>query len=542
MNSKYFISEIKINQSELNESRINNSLNLRKKKCNQILMNKRLFISEIESLFPNKPSQESQNNLIKNNLMKILPNEQILKLINGMNSKLLNEDHLTELFQCLFSLDFNMNQNLLQTVIFMNENKIYLFLIDSLEQIINANNMNNNSQLIFKILQILFKYSSNKENNIKMIEYINDKIFIFNKILSLIDNKQIINKKTDIFLYIAIILYNLSLESFSLLNNIRKEKIQEKMLSILNNKKNHLNINERNIFYIINFFSLNILDKNIINYNENYIQEIFNLLNKKGITSSSARVQNLSLECLCNITSLYSSENFYKKIVYSGIFSNIYNYLKISGDMNYIIIALKIVNNILTEKNIDLKYFIDSELFSALMQLIINYEKNKEIINPNLMHLVINIFLYLVKSPSFYFFIDNNRTFMTNIIYLIGKISNQVTQDILTLIKSIINESYKIAQLLIFNNIELISNLISLVGDECHNDKIKTMSLIILGKIIRYNNEKIKSENALDNKIKEYEYQLKEIIQLKLLNYENINETLKKTFKLILSIIDEDEE
>ena len=542
MNSKYFISEIKINQSELNESRINNSLNLRKKKCNQILMNKRLFISEIESLFPNKPSQESQNNLIKNNLMKILPNEQILKLINGMNSKLLNEDHLTELFQCLFSLDFNMNQNLLQTVIFMNENKIYLFLIDSLEQIINANNMNNNSQLIFKILQILFKYSSNKENNIKMIEYINDKIFIFNKILSLIDNKQIINKKTDIFLYIAIILYNLSLESFSLLNNIRKEKIQEKMLSILNNKKNHLNINERNIFYIINFFSLNILDKNIINYNENYIQEIFNLLNKKGITSSSARVQNLSLECLCNITSLYSSENFYKKIVYSGIFSNIYNYLKISGDMNYIIIALKIVNNILTEKNIDLKYFIDSELFAGLMQLIINYEKNKEIINPNLMHLVINIFLYLVKSPSFYFFIDNNRTFMTNIIYLIGKISNQVTQDILTLIKSIINESYKIAQLLIFNNIELILNLISLVRDECHNDKIKTMSLIILGKIIRYNNEKIKSENALDNKIKEYEYQLKEIIQLKLLNSENINETLKKTFKLILSIIDEDEE
>ena len=542
MKSKYFISEIKINQSELNESRINNSLNLRKKKCNQILMNKRLFISEIESLFPNKPSQESQNNLIKNNLMKILPNEQILKLINGMNSKLLNEDHLTELFQCLFSLDFNMNQNLLQTVIFMNENKIYLFLIDSLEQIINANNMNNNSQLIFKILQILFKYSSNKENNIKMIEYINDKIFIFNKILSLIDNKQIINKKTDIFLYIAIILYNLSLESFSLLNNIRKEKIQEKMLSILNNKKNHLNINERNIFYIINFFSLNILDKNIINYNENYIQEIFNLLNKKGITSSSARVQNLSLECLCNITSLYSSENFYKKIVYSGIFSNIYNYLKISGDMNYIIIALKIVNNILTEKNIDLKYFIDSELFAGLMQLIINYEKNKEIINPNLMHLVINIFLYLVKSPSFYFFIDNNRTFMTNIIYLIGKISNQVTQDILTLIKSVINESYKIAQLLIFNNIELISNLISLVRDECHNDKIKTMSLIILGKIIRYNNEKIKSENALDNKIKEYEYQLKEIIQLKLLNSENINETLKKTFKLILSIIDEDEE
>ena len=402
--------------------------------------------------------------------------------------------------------------------------------------------MNNNSQLIFKILQILFKYSSNKENNIKMIEYINDKIFIFNKILSLIDNKQIINKKTDIFLYIAIILYNLSLESFSLLNNIRKEKIQEKMLSILNNKKNHLNINERNIFYIINFFSLNILDKNIINYNENYIQEIFNLLNKKGITSSSARVQNLSLECLCNITSLYSSENFYKKIVYSGIFSNIYNYLKISGDMNYIIIALKIVNNILTEKNIDLKYFIDSELFAGLMQLIINYEKNKEIINPNLMHLVINIFLYLVKSPSFYFFIDNNRTFMTNIIYLIGKISNQVTQDILTLIKSVINESYKIAQLLIFNNVELISNLISLVRYECHNDKIKTMSLIILGKIIRYNNEKIKSENALDNKIKEYEYQLKEIIQLKLLNYENINETLKKTFKLILSIIDEDEE
>ena len=400
--------------------------------------------------------------------------------------------------------------------------------------------MNNNSQLIFKILQILFKYSSNKENNMKLIEYINVKISIFDKILSLIDNKQIHLKKTDILLYSVIILYNLSIESPILINNIQNHKIQEKTLSIINNKKNHLNINERNIFYIINFFSLNLLDESVTKCDENYIHEIFNLLNEKGITSSIPKVQDLSLYCLCNITSLFVSENFYKKIAHSTIFNNIYKYIKSSENMNSVVVSLKIVNNILTEKNIDLNYFIKSDLLIGLMQLIINYEKNKENINSDLLHHVLSIFLYLVKSPLFYSLIDKNRKFMINIIYLIGKISSQVTHDILTFIKYVIDESYTISQLLILNNVELISNLINLVRDEVHNDKIRTMALVILGKIIRYNHENMNEENDENIKLNEYEYQLKGIIELNLLNNENINETLKKTFKIILSIINDE--
>jgi len=487
MNAKNFISEKTINSSELNENRINNRLSLRKRNYNKIIFNKRMLISEIEQLFPQESSQESENNLYNSNLLKTLSNEEILKIINGMNGKLLYGENLTELIQCLFSLDYNMNQNLMNTVVFMNDNKIYIFLVDLLEQIININNMNNNSQLIFKILQILFKYSSNKENNMKLIEYINAKISIFDKILSLIDNKQIHLKKTDILLYSVIILYNLSIESPILINNIQNNKIQEKTLSIINNKKNHLNINERNIFYIINFFSLNLLDKNVIKCNENYIHEVLNLLNEKGITSLIPKVQDLSLYCLCNITSLFVSETFYKKIAHSTIFNNIYNYIKSSENMNSVVVSLKIVNNILTEKNIDLNHFIKSDLSIGLMQLIINYEKNKENISSDLLHHVLFIFLYLVKSPLFYSLIDKNRKFMVNIIYLIGKISNQVTHDILTFIKYVIDESYTISQLLILNNAELISNLINLVRDEVHNDKIRTMALVILGKIIRYN-------------------------------------------------------
>ena len=104
---------------------------------------------------------------------------------------------------------------------------------------------------------------------------------------------------------------------------------------------------------------------------ENYIQDIFNLLNEKGITSSIPRVQDISLYCLCNITSLFESKNFFKKIAHSNIFNNIYKYIKSSENMNSVIVSLKIVNNILTEKNIDLNYFIKSDLLFGLMQLII---------------------------------------------------------------------------------------------------------------------------------------------------------------------------
>jgi hypothetical protein len=119
---------------------------------------------------------------------------------------------------------------------------------------------------------------------------------------------------------------------------------------------------------------------------------------------------------------------------------------------------------------------------------------------------------------------------MDNLIYLIGKVSNQVTHDILTFIKYVIDESYKISQLLILNNEELISNLIIIVRDEVHNDKIRIMALVILGKIIRYKHENLNEENDGNIKSNDYEYQLKDIIELNLLNNENINETLKKTF------------
>ena len=77
------------------------------------------------------------------------------------------------------------------------------------------------------------------------------------------------------------------------------------------------------------------------------------------------------------------------------------------------------------------------------MQLIINYETNKSNITPDLLHHIICIFLYLDKSPLFYSLIDKNRAFMNNIIYLIGKISNEVTHDILTFIKNVIKKVIK---------------------------------------------------------------------------------------------------
>ena len=539
MKSNYYIIEDQLNSNDLNESRINNRLSLRKKNYNKIINNKRKLISEIDMLFPQNSSEQSQNNLNNNNLLKILTNEQILNIINKFNEKPEIND-LTELFQCLFSLDFSFDQNSLKTIDFINDNNLFIFLVDLLEKIVKLNNIDNIPQIIFKILQILFKYSSKKENNKNLSNCINNKIYIFNNLFSYIHNNQTIIKKTDILLYSIIILYNLSLESPFLLNIIKKNKIQEQVLSIINDKKINLNINDRNIYFVINFLSLELLEKNVINLEENYIQNIFNLLNNKGITSSSAKVQDLSIYCLCNITSLYESENFYKKIVYSGIFNNIYQYIKKSENINSIIVSLKIVNNILTEKNVDLNTFIKSDLLSGLMQLIINYEHNKANISVDLLYHVINIFRYLVKSPLFYSIIDNNRKFMINIIYLIGKISNNVTLEILSFIKNVINESFTISQLLILNNTELMSNLISIVRDTYNNDKIRTMALVILGKIIDYNNENIDNENLEKSKIKALEIQLKELIELNLLNHSNINETLKKAFKEILNMINEE--
>jgi hypothetical protein len=66
------------------------------------------------------------------------------------------------------------------------------------------------------------------------------------------------------------------------------------------------------------------------------------------------------------------------------------------------------------------------------------------------------------------------------------------------------------------------------------------MALVILGKIIDYNNENIDNENLEKSKIKALEIQLKELIELNLLNHSNINETLKKAFKEILNMINEE--
>ena len=54
---------------------------------------------------------------------------------------------------------------------------------------------------------------------------------------------------------------------------------------------------------------------------------------------------------------------------------------------------------------------------------------------------------------------------------------------------------------LIIFSLELFSNLINLIRDECHNDKVKIMSLIILGKVIRYNHEEIDKKNGKSNYI-----------------------------------------
>ena len=550
MSLKHFIKEDKINSDDLNLCRINTRLSLRKKNYDKIINNKRKLFSEIETLFPKDDfSSELPNNLMNINLFKILQNEQMLQIIMKMKGKFFDDD-LTEVLQLVFSLDFNMNQNLVDTVNFINDNNIYIFLVDLLEQIIiksqdNTNyNANNYPQIIFKILQILFKYSysSDKENNDKLIEYINYKIYIILNLFSYICNNQNVIKKTDIFLYLLNILFNLSIESNNLLNNLEKNKIPQKVVSIINDRKLNLKINDKNIYCVIKFLSLYLLDQELINYDENYIKEIFIILNEKGITSSNEKVQNLSLYCLCNITSLYNSNNFYKKIICSNIFNNILQYIKKSTNINSIIVSLKIVNNILTEKNIDLNYFIKSDLLLCLMKLVINYEKNKIYISPDLLHHIISIFLYLLKSPLFYALIDKNHKLIHILIEFIEKISTQVTHDILTFIRSVINESYSISQLLIFNNKDLISKLIYLIRDESYNEKIRILALIILGKIFQYNNENgenMDDESNEDINLNIYKEQIKEIIELNLLNKNNINETLRKTFEIVLNIINE---
>ena len=82
------------------------------------------------------------------------------------------------------------------------------------------------------------------------------------------------------------------------------------------------------ILYILSIiFSLNLSDEKIKVLDEDYIISIFEFFNEKGITSSNTIAQELSLCSLCNITSLFESDTFYKKIVYSRIFDNVLQYI-----------------------------------------------------------------------------------------------------------------------------------------------------------------------------------------------------------------------
>lgn len=544
----------KLSLNEIKESKIKDHLSLRKREYNKIINNKRKLFTDINNLFLFSTQDASSDNLLNNNnIFKCLSNHLILESIENLNKQnFVIKNNMTEIFQLLFSIDFNINQNALTFIKFMEENKIYIFLIDLLERIVNSsseqniNEVININQMIIKILQIIFKYSSNIDNNNQILEYItnNNKINIFNQLISLAKNKEnnsqtkiMINdnKKTDFLLYIIAILYNLSIESITFLNQIKENKIEEKIISIINNKKSNINITDNNVFYFINFFSLNLLEEHVKNYEEDYIEKIFEFINEKGIKSINNNVRELSLYCLCNITSLFESNKFYKKIVYSGIFDNIFQLMKTSKDVSSIIISLKIINNILTEKDIDLNYFIKSNLFHGLMNLINNYKKNIKNMTPDLLHHIISIFLYLTKSPVFYSLINKNQNVIIVLIELIGAISNQVTHDILTLIKNIIDESYRISQLMIFNNNELLQKLISLIKE--NNNKITIMAAIIIGKILRYlhgnNNEEINNNFYY----KDYETQIKEIIEIRLLNENEINENLKKIFQILLEII-----
>ena len=557
MNYNSLIKEKPMSSKDINESKMNYHLSLRKKAFNKILNNRRKIFLEINSL------KENSGFISNNDLFQILTNHQILETINKlMNENSLLINNLTEIFQCLFSLDFHINQNSIDSINFIEENKIYIFLILLLEKIFNYSSekieyINNDShiQLINKILQIFFKYSSYKGNNNKMINYLinNNKINIFNQIiLSLSNNKNKINqyklkvnntKKTYIILYIIIIFYNLSIESSEFYNILIDNKIHEKIIEIINDKRSSIELNDNNLIYILDFFSLNLLDENVKNLDENYIFNIYELLNEKGILSSDENAQELSLQCLCQITSLFESDIFYKKIAYSGIFDNIYQFLKSSNNHYLILVSLKVINNILTEKNIDLNCFIKSSLLKGLMSLIINYEKNKQNMTSDLLHHIISIFLYLTKSPVFYSKVNSNLNFIVILIELIGEISNPVTHDILTFLKDIINESFRISELIIYNNKKLINKLINLIRDDNYNNKIRTISAIILAKILKiHQNRKEKNiDNQTDFNVREFYEQIKEIIEIKLLNEYQINENLKATFKIILEILKEKE-
>jgi hypothetical protein len=64
------------------------------------------------------------------------------------------------------------------------------------------------------------------------------------------------------------------------------------------------------------------------------------------------------------------------------------------------------------------------------------------------------------------------------------------------------------------------------------------MASIIFAKILRYVHENSdENNNNLYFWFKEYEIQIKDIIETKLMNKDEINDNLKKTFEIILNLI-----
>ena len=60
-----------------------------------------------------------------------------------------------------------------------------------------------------------------------------------------------------------------------------------------------------------------------------------------------------------------------------------------------------------------------------------------------------------------------------------------------------------------------------------------------VGRVLREYDENMDDESNEDLNLNIYKEQLKEIIELNLLNKNNINETLRKTFEIVLNIINE---
>ena len=236
-------------QKILKESRINNKLTIRKKQYEKILNYKRKLISEINILSPNISSDDS-NTLNVSDLLKILTNEQILNVINEFktNKQKFYENDITILFQFLFSIDYNLNINYMDSIAFIKNNQIYIFILELIEssiKLINQkdSNINNNlGNLIIKNLQIIFKFTSYEDLNIQMANYIKQQNIIncFIYMLTLLEknyqpekNKltQLTNhQKNDIILYLITILYNISLVERDFLIYFRNNKIEEKLI------------------------------------------------------------------------------------------------------------------------------------------------------------------------------------------------------------------------------------------------------------------------------------------------------------------------